>query len=159
MNLTQIIQKQRLPAMDVEAIAKISHLEKILMHEPQVDVSTTHVFHAGLYARTVRIPAGCLVTGALIKIDTILIMHGKVSVFIGDETLELDGFYVFEASAGRKQAFLAHSETELTMLFATQATSIDQVEAEFTDETDLLLSRKYGDLNLISYIKGESCPE
>ena len=39
---------------------------------PQVAIQTTHHFHAGLYSRTIRIPAGVMITGALIKIPTLL---------------------------------------------------------------------------------------
>lgn len=112
---------------------------------PQIHIPTSHVFHAGTYARTIRIPAGAALTGALIKIPTMLIVSGQVTVFIGGETLELCGYHVIPASAGRKQAFIAHADTDLTMIFPTKATTVEQAENEFTDEAHLLFSRQHLD--------------
>lgn len=132
-----------LPMSD-ESIEKVRRLEGELLELPQVDPETAHLFHAGLYARTVKIPAGALMTGALIKIATVLIISGSVTVFTEGEPLDIDGYAVIQGAAGRKQAFLTRSETSITMLFATDAKTIDEVENEFTDETGRLLSRKMG---------------
>ena len=67
---------------------------------------------------------------------------GHATVFIGGEAVEMQGYHVIPGQAGRKQAFLAHIDTDLTMTFATQATTVEQAEEEFTAEADLLLSRK-----------------
>ena len=116
----------RLPAMDGDALDKVCRLEDLLLQLPQVDIETTHVLHAGVYLRTVRIPAGTTVTGALIKIPTTLIVSGHVTVYIGDDTMELVGYHVIPASAGRKQAVATHSDTDITMLFRTDAMTIQE---------------------------------
>lgn len=131
----------QIAAMSDGAIGQVRRLEDALLDGPQIDIPTEHVLHAGMYGRTVRIPAGVVLTGALIKIATLLIVNGDVSVFTGGETLRLTGYHVIPASAGRKQAFIAHADTTLTMLFPSQAATVEQAEAEFTDEADLLLSR------------------
>lgn len=131
-----------LPAMTSEEVARVQALESHLMQLPQVAIATQHHFHAGLYARTIRIPAGVMLTGAMIKIPTLLILSGHATVFIGGQAQDLAGYHVLPGRAGRKQAFLAHIDTDLTMLFATTATTVEQAEEEFTDEADLLLSRK-----------------
>jgi hypothetical protein len=128
--------------MSGDDVERVQRLESALMQAPQVDIKTTHHFHAGLYARTIRIPAGVMITGALIQIPTLLVVSGHVSVFIGGECLELAGYHVLPGQAGRKQAFLAHADTDLTMTFPTTATTVEQAEAEFTHEADLLASRK-----------------
>lgn len=131
-----------LPAMADEALEKVRRLEAELQALPQVPIPTRHVFHAGMYARTVTIPAGVCITGALIKIATLLIVSGKVTVFIGANTIDLDGYHVIPASAGRKQAFLAQADTDLTMLFPTTAGTVEEAEAQFTEEAHLLVSRQ-----------------
>ena len=143
MNRNLAIQTHHLPVMSREAIAKVYRLEEALSHLPQVELETTHVLHAGVYLRTVRVPAGVVVTGALIKIATTLVVSGAGIVFIGDETLDISGYHVIPASAGRKQAFLAHTDTDITMLFHTHATTVGQAEDEFTDESDRLQTRKH----------------
>lgn len=142
----------RLVPMSPEAVDKVRQLEASLMSLPQVAIRTEHLIHAGLYARTVRIPAGAVLTGALIKRATVLIVSGEATVFTGGDTLELSGFHVLPGSAGRKQAFMARAETCLTMLFPSAAASVTEAEAEFTDEAHLLLSRHGAgqDLTLIT---------
>ena len=130
-----------LPAMSDDALAKVRTLETALLAAPQTDLSTDHLLHAGMYARTICIPAGTALTGALIKRATVLIVNGHATVYTGDGTLELAGHHVLPASAGRKQAFIAHADTWLTMIFPTQAVTVEEAEAEFTDEADRLLSR------------------
>jgi len=139
-----IAPRPHLPAMSPEAIDRVRRLEGALAQMPQVDIPTAHLFHAGVYARTIRIPAGVALTGALIKVSTVLIFSGHATVFIGGEAVELHGYHVIAASAGRKQAFVAHADTDLTMLFPSAAQSVAEAEAEFTDEADLLLSHQQG---------------
>lgn len=130
------------PAMSAADVEKVGRLEANLRDMEQVPIQTTHHFHAGLYARTIRIPKGVVITGARIRIPTMLIVSGHVTVFIGGDTIELHGYHVLPASAGRKQVFLAHADTDLTMLFPSCAKTVEEAEAEFTDETELLMSRQ-----------------
>lgn len=143
-----------LASMTNEAIDKVRRLEAALSHAPQVPLKTDHVIHGGMYARTIRIPAGAMLTGALIKLPTVLVVSGECSVFTGGDTIKLRGYHVIPASAVRKQVFLAHADTDLTMLFPSKATTVEEAEAEFTDETHLLLSRQQADQDLIT-ITGE----
>ena len=128
--------------MTPEAIDKVRQLEARTAELEQVDIPTDHVLHGGMYARTIKIPAGVLLTGAHIKRATMLVISGHVTVFIGAGTIEITGYQVLPASAGRKQAFLAHADTFVTMLFPSEAASVEAAEHEFTDEADRLLSRR-----------------
>lgn len=133
--------KSRVPAMSSEAIAKVRQLETVISALPQTPISTHHILHGGIYARTVMIPAGMVITGALIKVPTTLVICGDCTVHIGDESVRVQGYNVFAASAGRKQAFIAHTDLFLTMSFATAAQTVEDAEDEFTDEAHLLISR------------------
>lgn len=144
----------RLAPMLPEDVDKVRRLEAVLMGLPQEALRTEHLIHGGMYARTVRIPAGVAITGALVKRATVLIVSGEVKVFTDGGTLELSGFHVLPGSAGRKQAFMAQADTCLTMLFPSKATSVAEAEAEFTDEAHLLLSRRWADYESIT-ITGE----
>lgn len=139
-----------LPAMSNMDVEKVRRLERDLLQAEQVPITTTHHFHAGMYARTIRIPAGVMITGALIRIPTLLIVSGHVKVFIGGEVIELEGYRILPGQAGRKQVFLALADTDLTMLFATDATTVEAAEAEFTAEVDLLASRRQSENLAIS---------
>jgi len=114
--------------------------KQMLKLYPQVELPTVHCLHAGMYHRTIKIPAGTMVIGALIKIPTTLMMQGNMSVFIGDDWVTFTGFHVIPAEAGRKQIVLAHEDTIVTMAFPTRASTVAEAEAEFTDEAHLLQS-------------------
>lgn len=149
-----VAAESRIPAMTAQAIDKVRELEAITRELPQVEIATDHVLHGGMYARTITIPAGVLLTGVFIRVPTLLVFDGNATVNAGDEPVTLVGYHVLAASAHRRQAFVAHADTRLTMVFATQATSVAEAEAEFTDEAHLLFSRKPGAVNRIN-ITGE----
>jgi hypothetical protein len=138
-NLT--VANATLPAITAEVRAKVKHLEDVMRQYPQSEIKTEHIIHGGMYARTVRVPPGILFTGALIKRSTMLIVNGNTGVLLNDGVAWMDGYNVIPASAGRKQVFITRGAVELTMIFPTAATTIEEAEAEFTDEADHLLSR------------------
>lgn len=144
----------RVPAMTPEAIDKVRQLEAIMRELPQVEIATNHVLHGGMYARTILIPAGVVLTGVFIRVPTLLVFDGHATVNAGDEATTLTGYHVLAASAHRRQAFLAHADTRLTMVFVSQVKSVAEAEDEFTDEAHLLFSRKPGAINHIN-ITGE----
>lgn len=136
------LAQETIPTMSVQSIERVRQLETEMFHLPQAKIETTHTFHAGTYARTIKIPAGVAITGVLIKIQTVLIVSGNVIMFTEDGSKELHGYHVFSAAAGRKQAFVAIANTYLTMFFATNAKTIEEAEQEFTDEAHLLITRR-----------------
>ena len=135
-------------------IGKAREIEAAVLAVPQVTIATEHSIHAGVYTRTIMIPKGIVIAGALIKRSTNLIISGHVIVSLGDDTVEYQGYAVLQASANRKQAFVAKEDTYLTMFFNTDATTIEDAENEFTDEGALLMSRQSDAINRIN-VTGE----
>lgn len=131
-----------IPEMQDTAVAKVYQFETLNLERPQVPIITHHNLHGGMYARTIMIPANIVLTGALIKIPTILIVSGHAIVYTGNESRELIGYHVLSASKNRKQVYLTKTDTHVTMVFPTEAESVLQAEEEFTDEGHLLMSRK-----------------
>ena len=140
--------------MSEAAIGKVRALETRAAQMPQEPIATSHLFHAGLYARSIVIPAGVMITGTLIKIPTILIISGDVVMYVDGQAKELHGYNVFAASAQRKQAFVALTDVSMTMLFPTGAKTVAEAEDEFTRETDLLISRRDPGSNTVT-VTGE----
>ena len=128
--------------MTSDSIAKVRALEDAILQMPQVDLVHTQTLHGLVYTRTVMIPRGVIITGALIKIETTLIVCGNCTVYIGERTINVKGYHVLKASAGRKQVFVAHEDTYLTMIFATSAETFEAAEEEFTDESKRLMTRR-----------------
>lgn len=117
-------------------------VESEALKQEQVEIETTHNFHAGIYSRTILIPKGVLITGALITIDTLLTIAGHCIVFNGPNgATEYKGYNIIKGMAGRKNVFYALQDTYLTMQFATKSIDVDSAEREFTSEIDKLASR------------------
>lgn len=141
----ELVARPSIPAMTPAAIDRVRLLEGERAALPQVPIRTAHLLHGGMYARTILVPAGVLITGTLIKVATVLIVKGDALIYVGDDRpLQVAGYAVLPASAGRKQAFVALGVVHLTMIFPTRAATVEEAEREFTDETDLLASRRDG---------------
>ncbi len=138
----------RLPAMSAEAIENVRRLRAEEFKKPQVALEFQHDLDAGMYARTMIVPEllpdeVCVITAALIKVPTLMISFGDALVYTGQpEPLRLTGHMITRGAAGRCQVFIAQSGFRLIMIFPTKATTIEEAEREFTDEADLLQSRR-----------------
>ena len=120
----------------------VRELERFTLAMPQVEIETQHLVHGGLYARTIFVPAGTLITGAQMNKDNICVMHGDMSVTTDEGTVRLTGFHVIPASAGFKRAGFAHADTYWTTLMPTQHTDLNDIEDEMTDESSMLQTRR-----------------
>lgn len=136
-----VVDVPRIAPMTEAAIDTVRQVEAVVLTLPQVLISTDHVIHAGMYSRTIMVPANTVITGALIKIATMLIVNGDAWVYVGDQSFRVQGHAVLPASAGRKQAFVAVADTYLTMVFPTTASTVEEAERQFTDEAEKLWSR------------------
>lgn len=141
------LHREMIPATGSDALGRLIELEECVLQAPQVPICTDHLLHAGQYVRTLFMPAGMVITGALVKIPTVLIVQGDVQVTVGDESRRLSGYAVLAAAAHRKQAFIALADTYVTMSFPTQARTIEEAEREFTDDADRLASRRSESIN------------
>jgi len=120
----------------------VQKLEQVVLAVPQETLRTEHVFHAGMYARTIRIAPDYVLTGALIKIPTLVIVSGETDILVGDEWVAVEGYAVLPGMPWRKQAYRTRDWTTITMIFTTQAKTVDEAEREFTDDFERLMSRK-----------------
>ncbi len=130
-----------LPKMDEGSISTVKTFQEATLQTPQLPMLTKHLLHAGMYHRTVKLQKDEYLTGALIRIATAVTISGDVEVFTGLEWVRYTGYHVIPASAHRKQIFVAHSDTYVTMAFVTSAKTVEAAEEEFTEEAALLLSR------------------
>ena len=121
--------------------ALVRNLESILMTQPQVDVQTQHLVHAGMYARTIFVPAGTALTGAQTKLANVSIVSGDITVTTDSGPQRLTGYHVLPADSGFKRAGFAHDDTWWTTLWPTEKTDIEAIEDEMTDEAALLQTR------------------
>jgi hypothetical protein len=120
---------------------KLAQALEIIKAQPQVPLATEHLFHGGMYARTIRLIPGEWMIGSRIKLPTVLIVHGNCTVLLGDETVNLSGYNIIPGCAGRQQLFLAHSPVEMTLIFPTSAVTVEEAENEVFADADQLMSR------------------
>jgi len=130
-----------IPTMNSDHLQLAKRAGEYLMTTPPVQMTTSHVIHGGMYLRTIVIPAGIAVVGVMIKIPTTVIINGKITFYVGDSTIEIDGYEIIPARAGRQQIVVAIEDTSVTMVFPTEATTVEEAEMEFTDEWTELFSR------------------
>jgi hypothetical protein len=110
----------------------------------QIPVATEHILHGGMYARTIRMKLEDVILGSLIKLPTMVIVNGPVSVFAGGRWVDYESYNVLPGSAGRKSLFLARGHVDLTMIFPTVALTVEDAEEEVFAEVELLTSRREG---------------
>lgn len=130
-----------IPPMTKEQVEKVRLLEHIAMKYPQFNIPVEHFLHGGMYVRTVKIPAGVVITGALIRVETVLVISGDALIHTGEQWIERKGYNVLPAAAGRKQIFIALTDVYLTMSFPTKAKTVKDAEEQFTTEANLLQNR------------------
>tara|TARA_R110000796_G_scaffold6495_7_gene23001 strand:+ start:1045 stop:1506 length:462 start_codon:yes stop_codon:yes gene_type:complete len=142
-----VSQANAIQSMSQEAFDKVYAIEAITKTLDQEVIETSHVLHGGIYSRTIKLKSGVVITGAVIKVPTMLTIQGDVSFFANDKEIRVTGYAVIPASKHRKQAFIAHADTWLTMSFKSGAISVTEAENEFTDDADLLISRHASSIN------------
>lgn len=132
-----------LPAL-YNANDQVAMLEAALMDLPQRDLQTTNVVHAGMCARTIFIPAGTVLTGAMTNCDNICVVSGDISVTTDDGVQRFTGYNVLPASKGKKRAGVTYADTWWTTVHVTELTDILAIEHEMTDEAALLQTQRAG---------------
>lgn len=136
------------------AIDKVTRFADALKELPQTPFVTEHMLHAGMYTRTVRLPGYTACAAVLIKVPTVLIIHGPAHIYADDEVIEVQGYSVLPGSAGRKIAFVTFGDVALSMMFPTDAKTVDEAQRQFTDEHALLVPLDKADEHVV-LITGE----
>lgn len=109
---------------------------------PQVPLPVEHFLWGGMYVRTVRRDMGSVTIGSLITKATILIVNGSCSMLIGDRRVDLEGYNVLTGSPGRKSMSVTRGPVEMTLIFPTSASTVEEAENEIFAEADQLVSRR-----------------
>lgn len=137
-----VVHSASLPPISPEVNAAFEAFGSVLERLPQLDIRTEHHLHAGVYSRTLYVPAGTFVMGLCVKVPTQLITCGHFKLTDGVREKEFKGFHVLDGSANRRAAVVTITDSAFTMLFATDAKTVEEAEEEFTDEPERLLTRK-----------------
>jgi mannose-6-phosphate isomerase-like protein (cupin superfamily) len=90
-------------------------LEAKLLELPQVEMPVTHEHCDGLYARTIKIPAGVVLTGKPHRHECFFVVRrGRIAVTKGDRVVLLEQGDMLVTPAGSMRAGVALTDVEVT---------------------------------------------
>lgn len=115
---------------------EILALEKIILTLEQVECPISHYQIEGVYCRSMFIPAGTVITGAIHNKENISILaQGTIRVTNGTESKLISAPYIMVDQPGIKR--LGVSETDVTFIniWRTDTTDLDEIEKEIRSET------------------------
>jgi hypothetical protein len=115
---------------------EILALEKVLLTLEQVDCPVTHYHIEGVYVRSMFIPAGTVLTGAIHNKENISILaQGSIRVTNGTESVLISAPHIMVDKPGIKR--LGVSETDVTFInvLRTDLTDIDELEKELVSQS------------------------
>ena len=126
---------------ELQTISAVKKLEDEILKAPQVDLETQHCLSGGMYARTITIRAGTVLTGATHKTDHVNIVSGDISVTTDEGVKRFTGYHVLPTKAGSKRAGYAHIDTMWTTVCKTDLVCIEDIEDELVEERANLQTR------------------
>jgi hypothetical protein len=95
-----------------------------------VELETWHHFADGLVARTIFIPAGTVLTGAMHKAEALNIAAGDISVTTAHGVRRITGYAVLPSLADSKRAGIAHADTYWTTVHVNPGNERDIAKLE-----------------------------
>ncbi len=123
-----------------ELAVKAEHLpiyrfEQALRSLPQVEIPLYHDFCKGIYARTILIPAGTMLTGAVHKDECFfLVRNGCILITTDDKPVRAESGFMVISKAGSKRAGFALVDTLVTTFHSNpeELRELDELWDHFT---------------------------
>lgn len=128
-----------LPAIDPVADMRVRVLafEREQLKKPQVDIPVEHNFFPGGYARTIRVPAGTELTGAIHKYQNFnMLVSGELLIIAEDGPMHLKAPAQFWSPPGTKRVGQMITDVVWTTILATDLTDVAAIEAHFTTNSE-----------------------
>lgn len=100
----------------------------------EVPLPVEQHLHAGVYTRTGCQKAGVVCATALVKVPTQLIVCGHARIYCENDVFEVKGYKVLEGLPGRQMVVYTLEDTWATVLFATDAKTVEEAEIEAVGE-------------------------
>lgn len=109
-------------------MSAIEQFQKALFDLPQVDLRLKHEFCEGLYARTIIVPAGVAIVGAIHRSENYLFVRsGRIYIKAGDNgsPREFEAGDMILSQPGVRRIGYAVEETVLTTVHANPTNETD----------------------------------
>lgn len=110
----------------------IEALQAAMLAMPQFQPETEHLFHGGLYCRTVARPKGCLIVGKRHrKPHLYIVLKGEVALVneAGEVAQRYPAGSVIACHPGTKRAVLALEDSVCMTVHATKAKTVEGAES------------------------------
>jgi hypothetical protein len=115
---------------------EILALEKIILTLEQVECPISHYQIEGVYCRSMFIPAGTVITGAIHNKENISILaQGTIRVTNGTESKIISAPYIMVDPSGIKRLGVAETDVTFINIWRTDTTDLDEIEKEIRSET------------------------
>lgn len=106
--------------------ATVCRLEAEILKHPQVEMPIEHDFCAGLYARSMFIPAGTVATGAVHRHESFFVVRlGSLVVHTPEGPLSFGAGHMSITRVGDKRAVVALTDVIVTTFHANPTNEID----------------------------------
>lgn len=117
--------------------ARVLAFEQEQLKKPQVEIPVEHNFFPGGYARTIRVPAGTEMTGAIHKYQNFnLLVSGELLIIAEDGPMHLRAPAQFWSPPGTKRVGQMLTDVVWTTIFATDITDIPAILDHFTTNSE-----------------------
>lgn len=118
----------------------VERLQREVSRLPQYVPDTKHYFHGGMYCREVSRPENIIVVGKVHKKEHFyVIISGKVAITTDAGVQIVEGPHVFSCSPGTKRAVFSITPAVCMTFHKTDATTVEEAEAELIEEDDQAL--------------------
>ena len=127
-----------------KAREQIEQAEQALLTFPQVVLETWHHFADGLVARTIMIPAGTVLTGAVHKAEHLNVCFGDIDVMTDAGMQRLTGYHVIPSLPGTKRIGRTFADTLWTTVHLNPGNERDiaKLEDALVEDAHRLQSRR-----------------
>jgi hypothetical protein len=117
-------------------IPEILQIEAQILKMPQVELPIEHYHINGVYARSMFIPAGTLLTGKIHNFESIAILaKGTIRITNGTESYVISEGHIMVDQPGVKRLGYAETDVVFITVHRTDNTEIEAIEDELVSAT------------------------
>jgi len=121
---------------ELGTMPEILRIEQELLQMPQVELPIEHYQIDGVYARSMFIPAGTILTGKIHNFESIAILaKGRIRITNGTESYIISEGHIMVDKPGVKRLGYAETDVVFITVHRTDNTEIEAIEKELVSAT------------------------
>ena len=121
---------------ELGTMPEILRIEQEILKMPQVELPIEHYQIDGVYARSMFIPAGTILTGKIHNFESIAILaKGRIRITNGTESYIISEGHIMVDKPGVKRLGYAETDVIFITVHRTDNTEIEAIEKELVSAT------------------------